>query len=244
MISMSMMSPVMTASMMVAMMLPSITPTLWRHHRHLRATRTLRARQRTALFALGYASVWTTIGLALCAMNAELSRVGVSSAMNAPFAPSIVGAVIVCAGVLQCSRWKAKQLLRCRQACTAPSAIRKNVMSAFGDGCRLGLDCGLSCAAPMAVLFVAGLMDARMMVVITAAITAERIVPSGARVARLTGAIALIAGLVMGVRLIGPSRPEAACTAIYFRSDRQFCTSTSEVPVSSLPVADMRNANR
>jgi predicted metal-binding membrane protein len=218
--STSMMSPVMTASMMVAMMLPSITPTLWRHRRHLRATRTLRAGRRTTLFALGYASVWTTIGLALSALSAELSRTRVGSPMNAPFAPSIIGAVILCAGILQRSRWKEKQLLRCRQACAAPSTVSKSVMSALGDGSRLGLDCGLSCAAPMAVLFVTGIMDARMMLVITAAITAERVGPSGARIARLTGALAMIAGSVMCVRAIGPSMPKAAYAATYF-SDHQ-----------------------
>ena len=208
-----MMSPVMTASMMVAMMLPSITPTLWRHRRHLLATRTPCAGRRTTLFALGYASVWTTIGLALSAMDAELSRTRVPSAMDAPFAPSIIGAVILCAGILQCSRWKAKRLLRCREACAVPSAARKSVMSALGDGWRLGLDCGLSCAAPMAVLFVAGIMDTRMMLVITVAITVERVAPSGARIARVTGALAMIAGLVMCVRAMGPSVPEAASAA-------------------------------
>jgi len=222
--STSMMSPVMTASMMVAMMLPSITPTLWRHRRHLRATRTLRAGRRTTLFALGYASVWTTIGLALSALSAELSRTRVGSPMNAPFAPSIIGAVILCGGILQRSRWKAKQLLRCRQACAAPSTVSKSVMSALGNGWRLGLDCGLSCAAPMAVLFVTGILDARMMLVITAAITAERVAPSGARIARLTGALAMIAGSVMCVRAIGPSMPKAAYAATYFSDDHQLGT--------------------
>jgi predicted metal-binding membrane protein len=242
--SMSMMSPAMTGSMMAAMMLPSIAPTLWRRHRHLRATRTLRAGQRTTLFAVGYASVWTTSGLALSAMYALLSRTGVASPMNEPFAPWMVGAVVLCAGILQCSRWKAKQLLRCRQVCVLTEQAPTSTFTPWRDGCRLGVDCVLSCAAPMTVLFVAGFMDARMMVVITAAITAERVAPSGVRVARLTGALALIAGLVMCVRAIGATTSGAACTAIYLSSDLQFCTSTSAVPVSSLAVADMRDANR
>lgn len=201
--SMSMMSPAMTAlttvAMMVAMMLPSLAPTLWRYHRHLRAVRLPRAGQRTTLFAVGYASVWTTIGVALFAMSAELSPMGLASPTDPPFAPW-AGAVVLCVGALQRSRWKEKQLLRCRQACVTARAIPTNVMMAWRDGCRLGVDCGLSCAAPMAVLFIAGLMDARMMLVITAAITAERVSPAGARIARLTGALALVAGLVMCVR--------------------------------------------
>jgi hypothetical protein len=43
-------------------------------------------------------------------------------------------------------------------------------------------------------------MDAPMMLVITAAISAERVTPSGERIARLTGAVALIVGLIMCVR--------------------------------------------
>ena len=67
------------------------------------------------------------------------------------------------------------------------------------DGCRLGFYCSLSCAAPMAVLLVAGLMNPRMMLVITAAITLERLAPHGARIAQLTGTLALVAGSVMCV---------------------------------------------
>ena len=68
-----MMSPMMaltTVAMMVAMMLPSVAPAVWRHHRHLRAMRTPHAAQRTMLLAAGYASVWTAIGLAMFGMNA------------------------------------------------------------------------------------------------------------------------------------------------------------------------------
>jgi predicted metal-binding membrane protein len=201
------MAALMTVAMMVAMMLPSIAPTLRRHHRHLRAMRMPRAGQRTTLFAAGYASVWTAIGLALVVMSAELSPMGMVSPTDPPFAPWASGAVVLCVGALQRSRWKAKHLLRCRQACVTEPAVPRNVMTAWQDGCRLGVDCGLSCAAPMAVLFVAGLMDARMMVLITAAITAERVAPAGARIARLTGALALIAGLVMSVRAIEVATP-------------------------------------
>jgi predicted metal-binding membrane protein len=203
---MSMASPammaLMTVVMMVAMMLPSLAPTLWGYHRHLRAMRVSRGWQRTALFAVGYASVWITISLALFAMRGELSPMG----MAWPWA----GAVVLCAGALQRSPWKAKQLLRCRQACVIARALPGYILIAWRDGCRLGVDCGLSCAAPMAVLFVAGVMDARMMVVITAAITAERVAPAGARVARLTGALALVAGSVMCARAIDVMMSRAA----------------------------------
>lgn len=195
-----------TVAMMVAMMLPSIAPVVWRYHGHLRAIRDLRSAQRTALFAAGYAGVWTVIALALFAMTAA-SPADTAARADAPFAPWAAGAIILCAGVVQRSRWKANQLLRCREACVSARAVGKTLMTAWSDGVRLGVDCGLSCAAPMAVLFVAGLMDARMMLVITAAITAERIGPGGARIARLTGAVALVVGLLMCLRAIESSMP-------------------------------------
>ena len=177
-------------AMMAAMMLPSVAPTLWRYYRQLRAMRVPQAGQQTALFAVGYASVWVVIGLALFAF--PFSRVASWAA----------AAVVLCAGALQCSRWKTKQLLRCDKVCVSARAIPGNIMAVWRDGCRLGIDCGLSCAAPVAVLCVAGLMDARMMVVITAAITAERVAPAGARIARLTGAIAIVIGVVLCVQAL------------------------------------------
>ena len=169
----------MTVATMVAMMLPSIAPTLRRSYRDGGPT---------TLFAIGYASVWSAIALALFAMSIAIS----------PFGATATGAVVLCAGVLQRSQWKAKQLLRCRAACVA-ATVPSNAATLWRDGCRFGVECALSCAAPMAVLFAAGLMNAPMMLVITAAITAERVTPNGERIARLTGALALIAGLIICV---------------------------------------------
>jgi predicted metal-binding membrane protein len=202
-----MMSPammaLMTTAMMVAMMLPSIAPVLWRYHRQLRAMRAESAGRRTALLAAGYASIWALVSVALFAMSAELSPMGMPS-MGPSFAPLMVGVVVLCAGAIQCSPWKARQLVRCGDACVD---VHSSGITAWWNGCRLGVDCCLSCAAPMAVLFVAGLMDARMMLTISTVVTAERVVPHGPRIARLTGAIALIAGIVICVRAMAGTTP-------------------------------------
>ena len=172
-------SALMTVAMMVAMMLPSIAPTLWRYHRD---------GGRTTLFAMGYVSVWSAIALALFAMSMLIS----------PFGPWATGAVVLCAGALQRSPWKARQLRRCRASCVA---VRSGVAAQWQDGCRFGIECALSCAAPMAVLFATGLMNTSMMLAVTAVITAERVTPVGDRLARLTGSLALIVGLIMCVRV-------------------------------------------
>lgn len=187
-----------TAVMMVAMMLPSLAAALWCYHRDLRTMRVSHAGERTMLFAAGYAGVWMAVGLLLFAMHA---RPYSEAPANAAFASLGASAIVLCAGALQRSRWKARQLARCRQS-RVPALGSTRVGTAWRDGCRLAVDCTLSCAAPMAVLLVAGLMESRMMLVVTAAITAERVLPSGARIARLTGTIALIAGSIMSLRAI------------------------------------------
>jgi predicted metal-binding membrane protein len=205
----------MSAAMMVAMMLPSIAPALWRYHHHLRAMHLSRAVRRTSFLAAGYACVRAMIGVAMFALSAKLP----------PMPTSLSPAIVLCAGLVQRSRWKAKRLLRCRRACMPAGLASTNALTVWRDGCRLGADCALSCAAPMAVLLAAGLMDTRAMLVITAVITAERVAPGGARIARLTGGLALIAGSVMCARSIeaalyrhGPLPPTTALSYNAFSS--------------------------
>lgn len=53
------------------------------------------------------------------------------------------------------------------------------------------------------MLLVAGVMDLRAMAVVAAAITVERLAPSGERMARATGAVVIAAGLFLILRAIG-----------------------------------------
>ena len=193
---MSMTSPatmaLMAAAMMVAMMLPSIAPVLLSHHRHLRAARVAHAGEHTVLVAIGYGSVWAAIGVGLFALSTQWSFVGSRSAAE--------GVAVMIAGLLQCSRWKANRLRRCRESCGPTHSHPRTAALSLRDGCGLGVDCFLSCAAPMIVLFASGLMDLRVMAIVTAAITAERVAPDGVRLARITGALALAVGSTMCAR--------------------------------------------
>ena len=55
----------------------------------------------------------------------------------------------------------------------------------------------------MAILLVIGIMDLRAMAAVAAAITIERVAPDGQRVARATGAVVIVAGLLLIARAIG-----------------------------------------
>jgi predicted metal-binding membrane protein len=55
----------------------------------------------------------------------------------------------------------------------------------------------------MAIILVNGVMDLRVMAVVAAAITAERLAPAGMRVARSIGAVVVGAGLFLIARATG-----------------------------------------
>ncbi len=57
--------------------------------------------------------------------------------------------------------------------------------------------------SPQLMLLAFGIMDLRAMAVVTAAISAERLAPSGERVARATGALAVAVGLLLIARAGG-----------------------------------------
>jgi predicted metal-binding membrane protein len=55
----------------------------------------------------------------------------------------------------------------------------------------------------MVILLVIGVMDVRAMAVVTAAITVERLLPAGERIARATGTVVVAAGVLLIVRAAG-----------------------------------------
>jgi predicted metal-binding membrane protein len=72
--------------------------------------------------------------------------------------------------------------------------------TAWREGLRLGLRCICTCAGLTAILLVIGIMDLRVMALVTAAITAERLAPKGERVARAIGIVVVGVGLLLIAR--------------------------------------------
>jgi predicted metal-binding membrane protein len=117
--------------------------------------------------------------------------------------PIVIGAVVLIAGALQLTAWKAHHLACCREAPGRGHALPADASTAWRHGLRLGLHCSYCCAGLMAVLLVLGVMDLRAMAVVTAAITVERLAPAGERVARALGAVGVGAGLLLIARAVG-----------------------------------------
>jgi predicted metal-binding membrane protein len=173
----------MWAPMMVAMMLPSIAPTLWRLWRRPR-------RGAAALFGAGYFLVWSALGVAVFALGAALAEAQLRSRTFEHAAPVAAALVVLLGGAWQLSAWKARALAHCR-------SFGAHATHPWMHGMRLGLHCCISCAGLTAILLVAGMMDWRAMLLATVAITAERLAPAGERVARVVGAGAVAAGLFL-----------------------------------------------
>jgi len=189
--------------MMVAMMLPSLVPMLWRYRRAVGGTRNARLGRLTALVGAGYFFVWTVFGVAAFVLGVTLAAVEMQSPALARAAPNVVGAVVLIAGLLQFTAWKARRLVCCREApghgCTLPADPR----TAWRLGLRLGIHCVHCCFGLTLALLGLGVMDLRVMAVVAAAITAERLAPAGERVARAIGVLVVGAGSLLVARAAG-----------------------------------------
>jgi predicted metal-binding membrane protein len=189
--------------MMVAMMLPSLVPMLWRYRQAVGRTGETRLGRLTTLVGVGYFFVWIVFGMAAFTLGVALAMVEMQVPALARAVPITVGAVVLIAGVLQFTAWKARHLACCREEPARGRTLSADAGTAWRHGLRLGLHCGYCCANLTAILLVIGIMDLRAMAVVTAAITAERLAPAGERVARVLGAVVVGAGSFLIARAAG-----------------------------------------
>jgi predicted metal-binding membrane protein len=186
--------------MMMAMMLPSLAPMLLRYRQAVAGTAETRLGRLTMLVGAGYFFVWTLFGVAAFALGLVLVSVEMQQPVLAQAVPVAIGVVVLIAGALQFSKWKAHHLACCREALGHGRTLPANNGTAWRHGLRFGLHCSYCLAGLTAILFVIGVMDLRVMAVVTAAITVERLAPSGERVARAIGGVIVGAGLFLIVK--------------------------------------------
>src|ERR1022692_2316442 len=189
--------------MMVAMMLPSLVPMLWRYRQTVGGPGETRLNRLTALVGVGYFFVWSVFGMAAFPLGVALAAVEMQRPALARAVPTAVGVVVLMAGSLQLTAWKVRHLACCREAPGRGRTLPADAGTAWRYGLRLGLHCSRCCAGLIAILLVIGVMDLRAMTVVAAAITIERLAPAGERVARATGAVVVAAGLVLIARAAG-----------------------------------------
>ena len=188
--------------MTVAMMLPSLVPMLRRYRHAVGRTGETRLGRLTALVGMGYLFVWTMIGAAAFPLGVALATIEMRQPTLARAVPIAVGGVVLLAGALQLTAWKARYLACCREVPERGRTLPADARTAWRHGVRLGLHCGRCCANLMVILLVLGVMDLRAMAVVTTAITVERLAPAGERVARVIGAVTVGAGLFLIARAV------------------------------------------
>lgn len=184
--------------MMVAMMLPSASPTVLLFARVVRQAesqgRAPRAGASVAAFASAYLSLWILFSLLAVAAQWALEHLGVMSAMMSLRGGLLAGAVLIAAGLYQLTPLKTACLRHCRGPAQFIAAHwRPGVRGAWRMGITHGAYCLGCCAALMLLLFVGGVMNLVWIAGLTLMVAIEKLVPLGAVAAKAI-ALLLIAG--------------------------------------------------
>jgi predicted metal-binding membrane protein len=172
----------MWVAMMGAMMIPSLAPTLLRDDVALDSA---------ALSAAGYFTMWAAFGAGVYAVAVAVVAAEMRWLAFARAIPTLRGCVLIAAGLVQLSPWKARHLQCCREA--GPEAAQLG--AAWRRGISFGVDCVLCCLPLMTVLVVLGMMSLPLIALLAVAITAERIARKPAPIVRLVGMLTLAIGV-------------------------------------------------
>ncbi|MBA3895145.1 MAG: DUF2182 domain-containing protein [Gemmatimonadales bacterium] len=183
-------------AMMVPMMLPSFVPMVSRYRRSVRGADGIHLHGLTALVVVGYFAIWTALGTAAYAAGAGVMAVEMRWGTVAHWLPVAAGVVLLAAGGVQFTPWKARQLALCREGSGRDCPPAPNALGAWRHGLGLGVRCSLSCGSLMLALLAVGMMDLVTMAAVTLAISAERLAPDPVRVARVAGVAIVLAGVL------------------------------------------------
>jgi predicted metal-binding membrane protein len=188
-------------AMMVPMMLPSLVPMVSQYRRSVRGADGIHLHGLAALVSVGYFLVWAILGTAAYAAGAAVMAVETRWGMVTRWLPVAAGVVMLVAGGLQFTTWKARQLALCREGSGRGCPSTPSVPGAWRHGLELGVRCSLCSGSLMLVLFAIGMMDVVAMAAVTLAISAERLAPAPLRVARVTGVALIVVGMLTIARV-------------------------------------------
>ena len=180
---------VMWATMMVAMMTPSILPmvtmfaSLNKNRRNRQQSYTP-----TFIFVAGYLIAWAGFSVLATIAQWPLHTSGLLSPMMDSRSYLLSGAVLILAGIYQWTPAKDA----CLKTCRSPLGFlmtewREGTMGALVMGVRHGIYCVGCCWALMLVLFGVGVMNMLWVLLITAFVLIEKIMPAPGPVRFVSG---------------------------------------------------------
>jgi predicted metal-binding membrane protein len=180
---------VMWIVMMAAMMLPSAAPAI------LRLVGPGRERTRTSgmasalLFTAGYLAVWIAFSVAATLLQWALDRADLLTGQVAIRSAVAAGWLVIAVGLYQLTPLKQACLRRCRSCADCrPQTGLQEAHFWTAQGARYGVSCFGCCGILMGLLLVGGVMNVFWMAAIATGVLAEKVLPWGGVLARLTGA--------------------------------------------------------
>jgi predicted metal-binding membrane protein len=190
----------MWAVMMIAMMTPSVTPTILLVATVERRRGEARPAARAAMTLAGYFTVWTAASLLAALAQWALHDAALLNGPMGRLAPRIAGIVLIAVGLYQWTPLKAVCLGRCRSPVeTIADFWRPGARGAFILGLRHGVYCLGCCWALMAVLFVIGIMNLVWVALLSVLVLAEKMLPRGLWLGRIAGLGLAAWGLVLAI---------------------------------------------
>ena len=181
-------------TMMIAMMVPSAAPAILLYakvHRHSQDSP-----PPTAAFLAGYLACW--FGFSLLAAWLQIA---VTSPMSRTLhSRGASAALLITAGSYQLSPLKDACLGRCRSpAQFLTRHFRPGATGAWRMGLIHGAYCVGCCWLLMALLFVGGVMNLAWIAALTLLVAAEKLLPGGPWIARLSGITLILWGAVISL---------------------------------------------
>ena len=188
------------ATMMAAMMLPSLVPmgaTYARAESAARGSGAGRSFAATVAFAAGYLLPWVAAGLVAYALIEGARSLDPGFLAWDKAGPYVAGGVIAGAALYELTPVKAACLRHCRDPRLLVERRRPGRLGALWAGTEHGGFCVGCCWALMAALFALGVMSIGWMVLIAAVIAMEKLLPRISLASLgIVGVLAVLAGSV------------------------------------------------
>jgi predicted metal-binding membrane protein len=183
-------------TMMAAMMLPSLTPTvLVFAQEYIRHTRNAAP---TWVFVTGYLAAWTAYGLVAYGLFLLVRDWGASALEWHEDGRYLAGGAIAAAGLYQLTRAKDVCLRHCRTPMHVLAHSRRaGRLGALRLGVLHGAYCIGCCFGLFVVLFAVGVMSLFWMALIAGLIFVEKMLPFGERASRVVAVGLVLLGLVV-----------------------------------------------
>lgn len=194
----------MWVTMMVAMMLPIVTPWLLVLFGTKREKDPVSFPFSTAgFFLMGYAVIWVAYSALATLGQWGLGAAALLSPALVGTSPVVGGVLLLAAGIYQWTPWRDACMTHCRSPLGFfATSWKEGRRGAFTMGFRHGLYCVGCCWALMALSFVFGVMNILWMAGLTVFLLAEKVTSWGPWFGKAAGGILAVYGLWMLVRSV------------------------------------------